>query len=315
MGSSQNHECKVRYKLRWRLDDYLFVLAWISLLFPNTVFMVATSYGFGGHMSKVPFAHQDSFPRLMTVSQCLTRLNVALSKTAVAITLYRFASKRWQKRLVIGPAFLVDFLMVLSAISIFAACRYWFGSSETNNLGANICWDPQLLIGFVILVGVLSAATDFIFAFLAWPMVWGLQLDTKTKFGLAMGMSLGVFSGITSAYKVRYVASMVNFTDEYADYIIWTSAEIAVIIMAAAIPFFRPAIIEISGKVAAWRQSRRRANLCIEQGILLTNEVTVRWDTEPERCREMEAGLKYGWSVSISSPALPAYERQISTVR
>ncbi|KAK3347027.1 hypothetical protein B0T25DRAFT_613834 [Lasiosphaeria hispida] len=229
-------------------------------------------------MSDLALDTQALLGHLVTASQVFAALDLALSKTAVSITLYRFALRKWQKGLIIGLTVPVDIIMGLAAVFMLIMCRK---SQE----------DRRLIILYPI---GWSAATDFIHAFLAWPMAWSLHMNTNMKLGQAVCMSLGIFSGITALFKTSFMAR-IGPLDTPADYIIWNSAESAVIIAAASILFCRQAISE--------------------DGIMLTSEATVLWDPESEGDREIEAGLEYAWSVTVSSPASEVYERQICTVR
>jgi hypothetical protein len=47
----------------------------------------------------------------------------------------------------------------------------------------------------------INIATDLLFAILPIPLVWGLQLNTRTKLGLVCILSLGSFAAATAIYK------------------------------------------------------------------------------------------------------------------
>jgi hypothetical protein len=47
----------------------------------------------------------------------------------------------------------------------------------------------------------INIATDLLFAILPIPLVWGLQLNTRTKIGLVCILSLGFFAAATAIYK------------------------------------------------------------------------------------------------------------------
>ena len=55
---------------------------------------------------------------------------------------------------------------------------------------------PQALTNIAI-----NIATDLLFAILPIPLVWKLQLTTRTKVGLVCILSLGFFAAATAIYK------------------------------------------------------------------------------------------------------------------
>lgn len=57
----------------------------------------------------------------------------------------------------------------------------------------------------------INIATDLLFAILPIPMIWKLQLNTRTKIGLASVLSLGFFAAATAIYKTPM---QYNFFDE-----------------------------------------------------------------------------------------------------
>lgn len=72
------------------------------------------------------------------------------------------------------------------------------------------CIDAGVFLRYSIFSGSYSAAMDFILAMLPWPLIWGLQMKKKEKFGIAVAMSLGVLAGVTAIMKCIALLTLVG---------------------------------------------------------------------------------------------------------
>ena len=92
------------------------------------------------------------------------------------------------------------FVLVITVTSIvIALCGALFLWVQCSPVEKNwqpflpgTCWHPQVSVIIGIVGGTYSTISDWIFALLPWKLVWGLQMQKKEKFGVAIAMSMGV---------------------------------------------------------------------------------------------------------------------------
>jgi hypothetical protein len=76
---------------------------------------------------------------------------------------------------------------IFKKVGVFNSCEYIF----TNHV----------VVSQTLTSTAINIATDLLFAILPIPLVWGLQLNTRTKIGLVCILSLGFFAAATAIYK------------------------------------------------------------------------------------------------------------------
>lgn len=87
-----------------------------------------------------------------------------------------------------------------------------------------------------------SIAQDFIILVLPLPLLYSLNMGSRSKAGIMIMFSLGIFIMVTSCVRLRYILSFGATTNpcwDYADPLIWTGLEAAVSIIVACLPAIR----------------------------------------------------------------------------
>jgi hypothetical protein len=67
--------------------------------------------------------------------------------------------------------------------------------------GTAKCIEPNTYTNIGMLNSAINIITDLIFALVPIPMIWKLQVNTRTRIGLAAILSLGLFASVTAIYK------------------------------------------------------------------------------------------------------------------
>lgn len=101
----------------------------------------------------------------------------------------------------------------------------------------------------IIALGIL---TDLIFAVLPIPLLWTLQINSRTKLSVVGILSLGLFAASASLVKVYYLTGYGQFGDFLWDatpLTIWSATEVNVGIIAASIPSMKPLFKSILGTI------------------------------------------------------------------
>ncbi|KAG7136444.1 hypothetical protein HYQ45_005996 [Verticillium longisporum] len=87
-----------------------------------------------------------------------------------------------------------------------------------------------------------SIAQDVIILVLPLPLLFGLNMSWRSKVGIVIMFSLGVFILITSCIRLQYIvhfARSTNPTWDYTDTLIWTGLEVSVSLLVTSLPAIR----------------------------------------------------------------------------
>ncbi|KAK1757010.1 hypothetical protein QBC47DRAFT_459679 [Echria macrotheca] len=238
---------KRRYKAAFLIDDYILLLAWSIQFTSNALIYTETHHALGTPLPLSPSPSQTIdirySARLLTYSQFLAVLDVAITKWAIALVLRRFTRAPLATRLIISGAVSVSILQIVWAGLVVGDCT----SGPCRSYGVLRVW-AGVASGW-------SAAVDFCFAILPWFLIWKLNLGVGEKVALCGGTGLGVFSGVAASIKMGLVFKVEEysvFTEEWIQYIIWTAAETATIITISSIPFYRRAISSFIHRVTSF---------------------------------------------------------------
>ncbi|WYZ36722.1 hypothetical protein EsH8_II_000228 [Colletotrichum jinshuiense] len=113
----------------------------------------------------------------------------------------------------------------------------WLGWK--GDFGPHHCLDINTL---AFLAGGLSISHDIIILLLPLPLLWGLNMSKRSKAGIFVMFSLGIFILITSCVRLRYIAQFtqsLNPTWDFTDPLIWSGIEVSVSMIVVCLPALR----------------------------------------------------------------------------
>ncbi|KAH8898213.1 hypothetical protein GQ53DRAFT_817506 [Thozetella sp. PMI_491] len=230
--------CKLKSRRLLWWDDYVLILSWVSLVVSVILVHLSVVMGLGKHVYDVPVGNLSYISLLGDVTGTFSILAAVWSKTSFALTLLRLMHGEMRYFLWF-LMITVNIAMYLNAIFLWLRCmpvtKTW------NPYVEGTCWAPEVYPIFGMCAAGYSAILDFILAMLPWKIIWGLQMRTREKFGVALAMSMGVFAGATAVIKTTAIPTLASgdFTYFSSGLIIWGTAESSVTIMAASIPVLR----------------------------------------------------------------------------
>ncbi|KAK5654592.1 hypothetical protein OQA88_7221 [Cercophora sp. LCS_1] len=229
-------------------DDYVLIGAWLCITTESGLLTYATTLGFGKHVWDIPFNIQTIEKTVLTINIAgtLSLTAATWSKTSFAFTLLRL-TEGWTRGFVWFIIITTNVAMGLSALFVWIQCMPVQKSWSPFMNGT--CWPPTVIVNYNIFSAAYSAAMDLTLALLPWKLIWGLQMKTKEKIGVAVAMSCGIFAGITAIIKTTHIPKMLS-TDSADGVVlfIWGNAESCVTIIAASIPILRVFAREVKTK-------------------------------------------------------------------
>jgi len=132
----------------------------------------------------------------------------------------------------------------------------WDSSVKTT------CWTVSTLRGLSYTNSALNIATDVLLAALPIPMLWNVQINSRTKASLICIMGLGVFACAAAMVKTSYLVNYGKTGDflwDSANLTIWVVTECNTGIIAACLPCLKPMFKRILEK-SSWMYGSSRSN-------------------------------------------------------
>lgn len=241
--------CKGKSRSGFTLDDHFIAIAWICNAIYAAFITASVRYGLGRHVAEVSPSQFVTALKLLLVGEEFATVSLSISKTSFALTLLRLTIVRWQKYLLWFIVVSVNLAFGTCAFVIFFWCSPPSKSWDSSIPGT--CWNPRVQSSIAIFVGSYSAFADFLLAGIAWVMIWNLRINKKEKVGVAIAMSLGFLAGIGAAIKTSYILDIAQWKDfsfSCFTFLIWTSAEAALTVVATSIPYLRHLVNDIINK-------------------------------------------------------------------
>lgn len=153
------------------------------------------------------------------------------------------------------------------------------------------CVTSEQVVNAAYALSIMTILSDWLYALLPIPMLWGLEMTKQTKFAVVVVLSLGIFASIATLIRLKFLAGINNTADllckqlhlRFAiclmrepdvlltrksvtanDALIWTLMEPGVAIIAASIPTLRPLVqkLRINKKASLrnpWSKQTRSA--------------------------------------------------------
>ncbi|ETN37705.1 uncharacterized protein HMPREF1541_07328 [Cyphellophora europaea CBS 101466] len=223
-------------------DDYFMALAMSVSIATTTVIALSVKYGAGQHIGDV---EPDIFikgMKLNFISQPLLQAGVCIVKLSVGCALLRIATKKRWRFPIIGIMIFMVCYTIGTMTTLFTQCEQvamqWDGSIPRK------CWDQETLQGLAFTHAALNIATDFVFAVvIPVPILWGLQMNKRTKGAVMLMLSLGLFvclAGILRIPTIENYGKTGDFLWDSRDLCIWFVAEFNTGIIAGSFPSLKP---------------------------------------------------------------------------
>ncbi|MCJ1403806.1 hypothetical protein MMC11_007029, partial [Xylographa trunciseda] len=241
-------------------DDWFMLAASICCLGVLICFVGETQNGVGRHTVFLTPANQEEISHWSFYHWVIVTIGISFVKLSIAFLLLRLVTSVWYKRLLWATiAFLIAATLVAAMTLIFSCVPP----------AAN--WDPTLLptakcfsLSTFTAVGLLNTSvnivTDVLFVILPIPVIWGLQLNVRTRITLIGVLSLGTFACIASIIKLSIQINILSTPDQTRNdsYNIWNSIELSVGIIAACLPSLRPLFKTMLETTRSYTGSRNR---------------------------------------------------------
>ncbi|KAK7948088.1 uncharacterized protein PG986_008974 [Apiospora aurea] len=242
----------VRGVLQRRLwsDDYFIILSLLCGYISTAFSTVATSYGNGKHFDLLDLEQKEGAILWTTAAFCPGILSFGLPKLAVIALLTRILNPSRAHWWYLWTMGLVCFASLLATVGVLLGQCTPARSLWTFSITEKTCFDKNILVGYCIYAGSISAFVDLYLAIYPSLVLFKLQMPIKKKLALCAALGIGSVSGMVAIYKSTRIPSLgsSDFSYETSDLVIWTVIEGSTIIIASSIPVMQPLAEVVFGR-------------------------------------------------------------------
>ncbi|KAH9904261.1 hypothetical protein F4778DRAFT_731815 [Xylariomycetidae sp. FL2044] len=224
-------------------DDWAMMAATISFILFVTCAITGIHYGTGRHFTDLETP--DIMKAMMYWWFCYIfyAITMIASKISIGIFLLRLTVKQLH-RLIIYVVVLLTVVagLVFFFVTIFQCSPVSFFWTKTGGDTNGSCLDAGIIAALTYLYSAISVICDFTFAILPIFMIWGLQMDRKTKIALIPILSMACVASAAVVVRFAYIERFKDpdFLWATLDIAIWSTTEQGLAITAGSLATIRP---------------------------------------------------------------------------
>ncbi|KAK0630307.1 hypothetical protein B0T17DRAFT_488588 [Bombardia bombarda] len=217
-------------------DDWTILTSWIFASTVAALMLAACEYGFGQHIANLSRPNKLVTLKLYYVAQAFYKLTINLTKSSILLLYLRIFVQKWFRRACWALlAVVIVYMVATFGLSVWQCTpvpRAWDKSIPGTCINLTINWYANA--GF-------SIATDILILGLPMYPIYASQLSKGQKIALMAVFALGLFTTITSIFRLQTLSFSSTSPDTTYDIAssIWTMIEINMAIICACLPVCR----------------------------------------------------------------------------
>ncbi|OAA45464.1 integral membrane family protein [Metarhizium rileyi] len=227
----------------YQADDWLMLIA--QLLFTATCAFIfeGVRRGLGKHNAAVP-NEDDQVAALMwqAITIAIYILDMMFIKLSIGVFLLRLATQRSYIWIIRGALVIVTLwslgIFIWDVFQCTPVAKQWDFRITTGH-----CAGPDEIISAAYALSVMTVLSDWFFALIPIPMLWGVKMTKQAKATVIAILSLGVFASIATLIRLKFLAGLEMSDDlmfSVTDATIWSLVEPGVAIIASSLATIRP---------------------------------------------------------------------------
>jgi hypothetical protein len=75
------------------------------------------------------------------------------------------------------------------------------------------CVSAQQIVNAAYALSVMTICSDWLFALLPIPMIWGVKMTTQTKVTVVVILGLGVFASVATLIRLKFLSDLTDTDD------------------------------------------------------------------------------------------------------
>ncbi|KAI1497914.1 hypothetical protein F5X99DRAFT_395330 [Biscogniauxia marginata] len=236
-------------------DDWTMMAATVSFILFCTCAITGIHYGTGRHFADLETPNIEKAMMYWWFCYIWYCLTMIASKISIGIFLLRIAAQRIHHYIIyINLLLTVVPGLVFFFVTLFQ-CNpipyFWLRIGGTTQ---GSCIDVGIIIALTYLYSAFSVICDFSFAILPIFLIWGLQMDKRTKFALIPILSMGCVASSAVVVRFAYIEDFKDpdFLWATVDIAIWSTTEQGLAITAGSLATLRPLYRMAAQRLGMW---------------------------------------------------------------
>ncbi|XXH05757.1 hypothetical protein Hte_012193 [Hypoxylon texense] len=217
------------------LDDVVLLLTYIGFVMSCAMGFTSMRYGYAAPDER-PYYNKAKATQFLFGNQLSLYIGAGLVKIAVALVLYRIASTKRLRWLLIGSMVVVTLWTIIMTLFASWPCAR---SGASNWAGSKTCTQ----VGYFRTVT--NIFIDYFYALLPVFMLRKVQMNTRIKASVMLLLGLGAFASSATIAKLVIIVRLSTAKGAVADglhydLLLWADVELGMAIFAASAAALRP---------------------------------------------------------------------------
>ncbi|TQN73822.1 Satratoxin biosynthesis SC1 cluster protein 4 [Colletotrichum shisoi] len=226
---------------RFESDDLIMIFCGLLFIVFVTLGQLAGSVAFGEDIWMVEPEELTFGLKIFFIDESFYLACLGLTKTSVLFFYLRiFPNKSFRRATYAAMTYIGLSTTIMLFMQIFQCIPFSFNwDGWKGDFGPHHCLNINVL---AFVAGGLSISHDIIILFLPVPLLWHLNMGLRSKIGIFIMFSLGIFILITSCVRLQYIALFtrsLNPTWDFTDPLIWSGIEVSVSMIVVCLPATR----------------------------------------------------------------------------
>ncbi|KAI1092824.1 integral membrane protein [Rostrohypoxylon terebratum] len=233
----------VRTKMLTRgfgLDDVVLIITYIGFIISCAMGFTSMRYGYAA-TDQQPYYDKTKATQFLFVNQLTLYISAGLVKLAVALVLYRLASTKQLRWVLIGSMVIVTIWTIVMTIFASWPCAQ---SGSSNWAGSKTCTQ----VGYFRTIT--NIFIDYFYALLPIYILKKVRMNTRLKISVMLLLGLGAFASSATIVKLVIIVRLSTAKGEEAqalhhDLLLWADIELGLATFAASAAALRPLLKHI----------------------------------------------------------------------
>ncbi|KKA29241.1 hypothetical protein TD95_002064 [Thielaviopsis punctulata] len=264
-------------------DDWFMVSAQLVYTASAVLMFLSIHWGLGRHNAALPINKMTNALMYQALVTETYVLNMMLLKFSIGIFLLRLATRKVYTYIIWASLIVVAIWSIVIFMWNILQCDPIRGQWDIT-IPNRKCVTTSQILAAAYSISVMTIVTDWLYAIIPIPMLWGVKMNVQTKATVIIILGLGVFASIATLIRFKYLVTINDHTDilySSTDAFIWTMVEPAVATIASCLSTIRPLLRQfrikgfestesasyaVNGRNGA-RSNPNRSNLYSEIGL------------------------------------------------
>ncbi|RDW88221.1 hypothetical protein BP6252_00253 [Coleophoma cylindrospora] len=229
------------------VDDWL-ALGALLLFSVYTAFVLdGVHYGTGRHITEVPATDFVLGMKAWWLAEIFYVSSTTVLKISIGFFLLRVCIKTYQRVIIWVVMAVMGLFSTFYFILVIVQCQpsSYFWTQYADTAGGS-CLSASFISGSTYTHSAISVWADWTLGILPIFLVWGLNLNARTKVSVALILALGALGSTATAVRIPFIHQLTETQDFlYAnvDVSLWSTVEPGIGITASAMATLRPLFV------------------------------------------------------------------------